>query len=168
MDINAGAYVDGSLTMDQLGENTFEYIVAAASGQQTCGERAGHHQVQIWRDWIRVAGDDDDAGEKQVPDGVTGDPGPTAYRQFTDANHPDANRSGVPLKLAESMSELDLEVPSPLRDAALSMYPTSWNNEQTFASGRIGMICPTSLCSSHVSVSAALPFWLTPTPAAVF
>ena len=45
MDINAGKYLDGSQTMDELGQDTFDYIVKAASGERTKGELAGHHQV---------------------------------------------------------------------------------------------------------------------------
>lgn len=50
MDVNAGAYLDGS-SMDALGAETFESTLEIASGQRSAGERAGHSQVQIWRDW---------------------------------------------------------------------------------------------------------------------
>ncbi len=50
MDVNAGAYLDGT-PMDELGRETFERTLRAASGEKTVGERAGHAQVSIWRDW---------------------------------------------------------------------------------------------------------------------
>jgi altronate dehydratase len=50
MDVNAGAYLDG-LPMNDLGRETFERTLRAASGEKTVGERAGHAQVSIWRDW---------------------------------------------------------------------------------------------------------------------
>jgi len=50
MDINAGAYQDG-LSMDDLGAQTLDLTVNVASGARTVGEKAGHAQVQIWRNW---------------------------------------------------------------------------------------------------------------------
>ena len=50
MDVNAGEYLDGS-PLDELGARTFDLTVDVAGGQPSAGERAGHYQVQIWRDW---------------------------------------------------------------------------------------------------------------------
>jgi altronate dehydratase len=50
MDVNAGAYLDG-VPMDDLGREMFDLSVRAASGEMTAGEKAGHSQVSIWRDW---------------------------------------------------------------------------------------------------------------------
>ena len=50
MDVNAGAYLDGR-PLDELGAETLDMTVNVASGQPSVGERAGHYQVQIWRDW---------------------------------------------------------------------------------------------------------------------
>ena len=50
MDVNAGAYLDGE-PLDELGARTLDLTVDIASGTPSVGERAGHHQVQIWRDW---------------------------------------------------------------------------------------------------------------------
>ena len=55
MDVNAGAYLDG-VPMDTLGEHTFELALEVASGRRSVGERAGHAQVQIWRDWPQSDG----------------------------------------------------------------------------------------------------------------
>lgn len=50
MDINAGAFLDGT-PMDALVSRSFEKLVRTAFGAQTLGERAGHAQVSIWRNW---------------------------------------------------------------------------------------------------------------------
>lgn len=55
MDINAGAYQDG-VPMDDLGAQTFDLTVNTASGERTVGEKAGHAQVQIWRNWQQTDG----------------------------------------------------------------------------------------------------------------
>jgi altronate dehydratase len=54
MDVNAGAYLDGT-PMEELGRETFERTLRAASGERTVGERAGHSQVSIWRDWKQTS-----------------------------------------------------------------------------------------------------------------
>ena len=50
MDVNAGAYQDG-VPMDELGRRMFALTREVAGGALSRGERAGHSQVQIWRDW---------------------------------------------------------------------------------------------------------------------
>ncbi|PJF45464.1 MAG: altronate hydrolase, partial [Candidatus Thermofonsia Clade 3 bacterium] len=37
--------------MDALGETLLDLTLRVASGERTAGERAGHAQVQIWRNW---------------------------------------------------------------------------------------------------------------------
>ena len=55
MDVNAGAYQDGR-AMDELGAELMDLTVRVASGQRSLGERAGHAQVQIWRNWEQEEG----------------------------------------------------------------------------------------------------------------
>ena len=50
MDVNAGAYLDGT-PMEVLGESMLDLTVDVASGDQSVGEKAGHSQVSLWRDW---------------------------------------------------------------------------------------------------------------------
>lgn len=50
MDVNAGAYLDGT-PMEQLGEDMLDLTVDVASGELSVGEKAGHSQVSLWRDW---------------------------------------------------------------------------------------------------------------------
>jgi altronate dehydratase len=54
MDVNAGAYLDG-VPMEVLGRETLELAVRSASGERTVGEKAGHSQAQIWRDWKQTS-----------------------------------------------------------------------------------------------------------------
>jgi altronate dehydratase len=54
MDVNAGAYLDG-VPMEDLGRETFELAVRVASGERPVGEKAGHSQAQIWRDWKQTS-----------------------------------------------------------------------------------------------------------------
>jgi altronate dehydratase len=69
MDVNAGAYLDGT-PMDELGRETFERTLKAASGERTVGERAGHSQVSIWRDWKQTSDENlDQLRDEQEPDG---------------------------------------------------------------------------------------------------
>jgi altronate dehydratase len=50
MDVNAGAYLDGR-PLAELAEEMLDLSRAVASGLPSAGEKAGHAQVQIWRDW---------------------------------------------------------------------------------------------------------------------
>jgi altronate dehydratase len=56
MDVNAGAYLDG-VPMEDLGRGMFDLTARAASGERTAGEKAGHSQVSIWRDWKQTSTD---------------------------------------------------------------------------------------------------------------
>eukprot|EP00698_Gefionella_okellyi_P024160 TRINITY_DN8446_c0_g3_i2.p1 TRINITY_DN8446_c0_g3~~TRINITY_DN8446_c0_g3_i2.p1 ORF type:complete len:829 (+),score=172.15 TRINITY_DN8446_c0_g3_i2:399-2885(+) len=53
MDVNAGAYLDGT-PMRDLTQSTLDLTIKVASGQRTVGENAGHSQVSIWRNWAQV------------------------------------------------------------------------------------------------------------------
>lgn len=50
MDFNAGRYLDGE-PMEQLGREAFDLTVRVASGELSAGEKAGHAQTQLWREW---------------------------------------------------------------------------------------------------------------------
>ncbi len=50
MDINAGRYLDGE-TMESLTAESLDLVIATASGQRSKGERAGHSQSSLWRNW---------------------------------------------------------------------------------------------------------------------
>jgi len=55
MDVNAGAYQDGE-SMDDLGRQMFDLTLQVANGARSKGEKAGHAQVQIWRNWPQKDG----------------------------------------------------------------------------------------------------------------
>lgn len=55
MDFNAGRFQSGELTMPELGSDLFDMLVRMASGERSLGERAGHSQISIWREWAQVA-----------------------------------------------------------------------------------------------------------------
>jgi altronate dehydratase len=50
MDVDAGRYLTGA-PLTELTGDAFDLTVRTASGERTAGERAGHSQVSIWRDW---------------------------------------------------------------------------------------------------------------------
>lgn len=69
MDVNAGAYLDGE-SMEELGRQTLDLTLRAASGELTRGERAGHSQTQIWRDWRQTDGSQlQDLRDRPAPTG---------------------------------------------------------------------------------------------------
>ncbi len=69
MDVNAGAYLDGT-PMETLGEALLDLTIQSASGRRTVGEKAGHAQVSIWRDWKQTDAEDLSLIENEpAPDG---------------------------------------------------------------------------------------------------
>jgi altronate dehydratase len=111
MDINAGRYLDGE-PMPALVDEAFELTIATASGERTQGERAGHSQAQLWRNWRQTSADRIAAIEaRPVPD-------------------------GQPLPVAAAA-------------AAHGAAPTRAATE------RIGLVLPTSMCSSQIARLAA-------------
>ncbi len=50
MDINAGRYLDGE-PMETLAHEAFQLTLETASGLRSAGEKAGHAQAQLWREW---------------------------------------------------------------------------------------------------------------------
>jgi altronate dehydratase len=69
MDVNAGAYLDGE-PLEKVGREMFDLTVRAASGERTAGERAGHSQVSIWRNWRLTGAEDPELiRDRPAPDG---------------------------------------------------------------------------------------------------
>lgn len=65
MDVNAGAFLDGE-PLEEVGKSMFDLTLRAASGEKTAGEKAGHSQVSIWRNW-RQTGTENLEGLRNVP-----------------------------------------------------------------------------------------------------
>lgn len=57
MDVNAGAYLDGT-ALEDLTQQTLDLTVRIASGELSKGERAQHSQVSIWRNWRQTGARD--------------------------------------------------------------------------------------------------------------
>ncbi|MGI8948172.1 MAG: UxaA family hydrolase, partial [Ornithinimicrobium sp.] len=73
MDVDAGALLTGT-PMEQLTRDVLGLTLEVATGRRTAGERAGHSQVSLWRDWERgpeepAARPGDDATLDEAPDG---------------------------------------------------------------------------------------------------
>lgn len=123
MDVNAGRYLDGE-SMESLTAETFDLLLATASGQRTKGEQAGHSQVSLWRNWRQT----DDSrlaalSQRPVP-------------------------NGQPLATSKTIRP-PVITPQP---AAFSVFPVADGRSGT---ERLGLILPTSLCSTQIARMAA-------------
>jgi altronate hydrolase len=49
MDVNAGRIADGEATVQEVGREIFDLVLAAASGRRACAERMGHKEFVPWR-----------------------------------------------------------------------------------------------------------------------
>ncbi|MFC0627110.1 UxaA family hydrolase [Kribbella deserti] len=129
MDVDAGRYLTGT-PMDTLTAETFDLTVRVASGEPSAGERAGHSQVSIWRDWKQT-------GPRE---GISIDrrPLPLAELPIDDRDAPLAGK------------------PVPGRTAT----PPAIGLSLLAADGRrtpeqVGLILPTSLCSGQIALRLA-------------
>lgn len=125
MDVNAGAYLDGT-PMDQLVGEVFDLTLETASGKRTAGELAGHSQVSIWRDWKQTA---PRPGISIRIDGRDGYGAPAAPDEELDALLP-----GLPL--GSELATADSGAPPGL---------------PALRTERVALVLPTSLCSGQVS-----------------
>jgi altronate dehydratase len=138
MDVNAGAYLDG-VPMDQLTAELVQRTVDTASGEPSAGERAGHSQVQLWRDW-RL----DEAGtETSEATSAAAALRPGSSRSAEDLD-------GEPLAGAPHLAAPRAEhgVPAPLQFDALG-------SDGRMHTDQVALIMPTSLCAGQVARLAA-------------
>src|SRR3989454_869561 len=55
IDLNAGALLDGTATMDQLEEELFALILAVASGRELANnEKHGYREIAIWKEGVTL------------------------------------------------------------------------------------------------------------------
>ena len=133
MDVNAGAYLDGT-PMEALGESMLDLTVDVASGERSVGEKAGHSQVSLWRDWKQTGPVDLDPllTESELK---SGEPIPieavTAQRR-------------VPTTLPVEAVTAQRRVPTTLQFRALQ-------TEAGYRTDQVGLILPTSLCSGQIA-----------------
>jgi altronate dehydratase len=137
MDINAGRYLDGE-PMASLVAESLDLAIATASGKKTRGEHAGHSQVSLWRNWrqtdaSRVAA----LKARTAPDGQ---PLPlcraSVLQMPPDERHATASARQTPYA----------------EPSLLTLYRTTDNR---FATERVGLVLPTSLCSAQIARLAA-------------
>ena len=128
MDINAGRYLEGE-SMEALTADAFERVIATASGEKTKGEHAGHSQVSLWRNWAQT-----DASQL------------AALRAR-------ATPDGQPLRAAATeVSSADLTRDSIGSDRT---FPAFRTDDGRYATERVALILPTSMCSTQIARLAA-------------
>jgi altronate dehydratase len=132
MDINAGRYLDGE-PMDAVLTDALNTLVATASGDRTKGERAGHSQVSLWRNWRQT-----DAG--QVAE-LKARPSPAGQAAATAEN------------VAQQLHRLNDRERAAVHDIAKVRVRTIGGRLP--ATERVGLVLPTSLCSAQIARMAA-------------
>ncbi|MGH3425801.1 MAG: UxaA family hydrolase, partial [Nocardioidaceae bacterium] len=136
MDVNAGRYLDGT-PMDELTSETFDLTVSTASGAVTAGEKAGHSQVSIWRDWKQTKARE---GIAISIDGRIG-------RSFADlpGDDSDADLDALPLRVPASR-------PAP---ADLTTTFAMYEIDGRRSPEQLALVLPTSLCSGQIALRLA-------------
>ena len=128
MDINAGRYLDGE-SFESLTAESFDLLLATASGQRSRGEAAGHSQTSLWRNW-----------------------------QQTDTSHLAEIRArpapdGKPIAVGHSTGQQNWSSRDPhFAPAPLHLHRIDADH---FASERIALVLPTSMCSAQIARLAA-------------
>ena len=122
MDVNAGAYLDGT-PMEELGESMLDLTVDVASGERSVGEKAGHSQVSLWRDW------------KQT--------GPIDLDPLLTASE---LKSGDPIPI-ETLGGGAVRKPHLPELGVFRALQT----EAGYRTDQVGLILPTSLCSGQIA-----------------
>lgn len=136
MDVDAGRYLSGT-SMAQLTAETFELTVRTASGASTAGERAGHSQVSIWRNWKQTS------AREGIAIAIDG----RVTRPFEElpADERDADLDGLPLVTAT------VHRPPPDATTTFSMYEVDGRRSPE----QLALVLPTSLCSGQIAVRLA-------------
>jgi len=137
MDIDAGRYLTGT-PMEELAREGFDLTVEVASGRRTAGERAGHSQVSIWREWRQTG---PRAGIAISPDGRVG-------RNLGDlpAEERDALLEGAPVPVTPHRVDLP---------AAPDLGFTALECDGRRVPEQVALLLPTSLCSGQIALRLA-------------
>jgi altronate dehydratase len=112
MDVNAGRYLDGE-SLDALGQETLELAVKIASGQRSAGERAGHSQAQLWREW-RQTGPKSAMGQDRSSRYFAGHPLALHVAKMEEIAAKNSARLGAPLHPHPSRRRVGLILPTSL------------------------------------------------------
>jgi altronate dehydratase len=130
MDVNAGAYLDG-VPLEELGRDMLDLTVRAASGERTAGERAGHSQVSIWRNWAQ--GDDRAAKELQTAAEPSGEPLPIR----TGGARRDLRFSAYRTPRGHAADQVGLVLPTSLCSGQIARLIAARLNERGVGEGRV-------------------------------
>ena len=140
MDINAGRYLDGE-SMEALTADSFELLLATASGKKSRGEHAGHAQTSLWRNWRQTDGSQLAALRARTePDGK-----PLAWAAPTAAIS-QATSAPTSAWAKKPDGDVGLHLQSELRLR---------HDGQRFATERVGLVLPTSMCAAQIARLAA-------------
>lgn len=134
MDVNAGRYLDGE-DFDALTAETLEQTIRVASGERTAGERAGHSQVSIWRNWKQTG---PRPGISITVDALIG-----RRPDELPAEERDAVLPGTPI---EATTGFAASLP-PAPVETVDLFPA----EQGYAPDQVALVLPTSLCSGQIA-----------------
>ncbi|MFI5690970.1 UxaA family hydrolase [Kribbella sp. NPDC051586] len=131
MDVDAGKYLTGTPMADLTAE-TFDLTIRVASGEKSAGERAGHSQVSIWRNWKQVG----------PVEGISITTDGRMSRKLTDlpVEDRDAPLDGLPHRGLTSAER----TPAELLRVDDRLVPEA-----------VGLILPTSLCSGQIALRLA-------------
>ena len=125
MDVNAGEFLDG-VPMEALGQKMLDLTLRIAGGEQSVGEKAGHSQVSIWRNWRQARSTNLNAVlPKEAPDGK-----PLSIRT--------KRQPTIPFSTS--------------KDGAAT-HPKFYaiQTKDGYRSDQIGLVLPTSLCSGQIA-----------------
>ena len=131
MDVNAGAYLDG-VPMEDLGGEMFDLTVRAASGERTVGEKAGHSQAQIWRDWKQTSPKNlERILSAPAPDGeplpIKADPGGVDGHAF----------EAVETERGYATDQVGLVMPTNLCSSQIALKIAGFLNERGYGEGKV-------------------------------
>ena len=135
MDVNAGEYLDGA-PLDELGARTLDLTIAVAGGQRSLGERAGHYQVQIWRDWQHTR--------------------PVNVTVLEDRSY-----SGEPLDIAEDVQAPSVSIPVYESRGQVTTEQVGMVLPTSLCSGQIARITTDTLNRTDLADSAGLSRFVT-------
>ncbi|MGC4937406.1 UxaA family hydrolase [Kribbella sp. DT2] len=162
MDVDAGRYLTGT-PMNDLTADTFALTVRVASGEPTAGERAGHSQVSIWRNW-RQSGPVEGIS-------ITTDGRMSRRLEDLPAEDRDALLPGLPLAArAGGAGQVSGAAGSPTSSPSLARAAGAGEGgvqllsvDDRLLPEAVGLILPTSLCSGMIalrlSAQAELERW---------
>jgi altronate dehydratase len=143
MDVDAGRYLTGT-PMEALTAETFDLTLRVASGEPSAGERAGHSQVSIWRDWKQTGPRE---GISITPDG-------RMQRSLDElpAEDRDAPLPGTPVAVRPDEAGL---WPAGGVAGADGIGVTLLAADGRRVPEQLGLILPTSLCSGQIALRLA-------------